>query len=384
MKSLALNTLRWIGKRWPRGSGQRRILLDTRSTMAASYLEDLRDQFADDPRIRFFKTVRPNLPGEDQRKCLALVNCPALSYRVAKFYPWDLIVLADHPSDHLDDLSARFGFLRIPHGLGSKLVNGEDYFYGQGLYDREGRIRYSCIFEPSESRRAHYTAKIPALSPFVKLVGDLRIDKLRAHAERAQARPDQSGRPTVVFAGSWSTGNLFEKFGPALFNEAARLLPHYAFVIRPHPHVFNVGAVAHSDHSPKRWRELFEAQQSRGFVLSRSSEDPGWLLATASVIICDDLTSLALYAVALDKRIIMVPTGSLQVAPDAFTARLTRLVPNLHDVRDLESLLATVLRDPAPSSAVRALSNEINSRPGESTARVRTEVYQLLQLSPPN
>lgn len=381
LKSIALKSLRWLYKSWPRSRGVTRILLDTRSSLTATYLEDLREAFGDDSRLLFFKTVRPNIPVADRQRCLALVNCPEISYRSAKFYPWDLIVLADHPTDHIEDLTARSGVLRIPHGLGSKLVNGQDYFYGPGLYARNGRLRYSCIFESSETRRDKFTAANPDLKDVIRLVGDLRIDKLLQFAERARSREKLNARPTVVLAGSWSSGNLFEKLGPQLFAEAASLLDQYAFIIRPHPHVFNVGTVAHSNNSPEKWKLYFEEQQKLGFVLSPPTDDPGWLLSAATVVICDDLSSMALYAAVLGKRIIMVRSGSDQVAPESFCARLAHIAPNLTSAADLREALVTALQQ-EPLASVKSLSSEINSRPGQSTQLVRSELYRLLNLAP--
>src|ERR1700712_6024350 len=171
LRAAGLRILQFCSAYVPRSRRVRRILLDPRSALAASYLEDLREVFADDPRLQFFKFIRPTTPAADRDRCLIPINCPEISYRTSKFYPWDLIVMADHPEKELEH-RARFGFLRIPHGVGSKMVDGHDYLYGPRLYGLDGRLRYSGIFEASEGRRTHFVAANAELKNVVRLVGD--------------------------------------------------------------------------------------------------------------------------------------------------------------------------------------------------------------------
>lgn len=341
--------------------------------MAAGYLEDLRALFADDGRLRFFKTVRPNLNREDRRRGLALLHCRHVPYRLAKLLPWDLLVLADHPTDQIDDLATRFGVLRIPHGIGGKMVNGHDYMYGPALYGRGGRLRYSCIFEASAVRRDKFVAAQPGLRDIVKLVGDLRLDRLRA---TPRAAPSDAAKAVVVIASSWNEGNLLRKMGPALLAAAATLADRYTFVVRPHPHYFN--SAFRSD-----WPARLQEWETRGLEISPQEHDLAEALVPASVVICDDLSSVVLYAAALGKRLILVRSDSPAIAPDSFAARLAALVPALRRAEDLGATLDTVLRT-SPSPEVAGLAAEINSRPGESAALVRTEFYRLLHLPAPD
>lgn len=372
-KAILLHLFRRAARAWPRPSGVRRVLLDSRSAMAAGYLEDLRQLLAADPRLRFFKTVRPNLDRADRRRSLALLHCRHLPYRLAKLLPWDLIVLADHPTDQLDDLESRFGVLRITHGIGGKMVNGRDYMYGPALYGRGGRLRYSCIFEASAVRRDKYVAENPALRDIVRLVGDLRLDRLRATPR--PAAPEWA-RPVVVIASSWNEGNLLRKMGPELLAAAAALSSRYVFVVRPHPHYFD--SAYRSD-----WPARLQAPALNALKVSSQEHDLGEAIVPASVVICDDLSSVVLYAAALGKRIILVRSGSPVIAPDSFAARLAALVPTLARAEDLGATIAAVLRT-SPSPEVAELAAEINSRPGESGALMSAELYRLVHLPPPD
>ena len=87
-----------------------------------------------------------------------------------------------------------------------------------------------------------------------------------------------------------------------LMAEAERLREHYTFVIRPHPHLYT-GTYT------RDWKAFLKHQEARGFLISPPDEDLGEVLASASAIVCDDLSSVILYAAALNKRIILVPSG---------------------------------------------------------------------------
>ena len=376
LRAAGLEILRFTCAHLPQPRRSRRILLDcSGSAVAATYLEDLRQVFADDPRLEFYKFVRPETSASDRERCLAVLNCPEMPYRKTKYYPWDLIVMADHPDLHKEiEYRACHGVLRIPHGVGGKEVDGHDYLYGPRLYGKNGRLRYSRIFESSESRRARFVAANPDLRGVISLVGDLRIDKLVQASTRVLSRGGEKVRPSVIIASSWSENNLFENGGRELLAEAAGLMDQYFFVLRPHPHMLKSTATGD-------WKAFFREQQKLGFSFSPPADDLGWLLAAATVIICDDLSSLVLYAAALGKRIIIVPSGSSQIPADSFPARLTRIVPNLTRPGQLRELLAAAMQSD-PVAELASLSAEINSRPGESSRLVRSEFYRLLNFTP--
>jgi CDP-glycerol glycerophosphotransferase (TagB/SpsB family) len=109
----------------------------------------------------------------------------------------------------------------------------------------------------------------------------------------------------------------------------------------------------------------------------------GEVLASASAIVCDDLSSVILYAAALNKRIILVPSGSNQIPADSFATRLAEIVPNLTKPEQFRDTLAKVLNEPPPR-ALRELAGVINSCPGQAAELIITEVYRLLKLPRPN
>ena len=370
VKATVLSLLTNISDKIPRSRRYRHILLDCAHILTTRYLEDFRCVFDGDRRLRFFKLVRKETRERD--KCLSGINCRAVSRMVAKLHRWDLVVLADHSADIGNP--RRFAVLRIPHGVGGKLVDGHDYFYG-GTFDSAGRPRYSCIFEASKTRMDKFVSANPDLRPIVRLVGDLRIDHLVEKSKALDGRNDGAIRPKVVIASSWNPHNLLAKMGIELMAEAERLREHYTFVIRPHPHLYT-GTYT------RDWKAFLKDQEARGFLISPPDEDLGEVLASASAIVCDDLSSVILYAAALNKRIILVPSGSNQIPADSFATRLAEIVPNLTKPEQFRDTLAKVLNEPPPR-ALRELAGVINSCPGQAAELIITEVYRLLKLPRP-
>lgn len=352
-------------------SRTKRVLLAASNTLTSSYLEELRQLFCDDSRLRFHFVLDPTLPVEGQMPCRSIIQCAEVPFWVANFRCWDLVVMADHVMVNLC-MPERFPILRIPHGIGGKTVNGDDYYYGPKLYRKNGTLRYTCIFESSETRRARAINTDPNLEDVIRVVGDLRVDQALTKSAAWHAKRPRQRKPSVLIASSWNPGNLFDRMSAELLAEAAALLDRYTFVLRPHPNLLYSG-------SSSNWKELLQSQQRLGFELSVPPADVTEALLRSAVVICDDLSSVALYAGLLRKPLIIVPSGSDQISAGSFLARLQEIVPNLTEPKRLNDMLGSVLRDGVPRG-VRDLAAVVNSCPGESATLIRREVFRLLNL----
>jgi CDP-glycerol glycerophosphotransferase (TagB/SpsB family) len=256
------------------------------------------------------------------------------------------------------------------------MVDGHDFMYGPRIHHPTGELKYTRIFESSEIRQKKFINEKPELREVIALVGDLRVDNLRAKTIASRKGSElERRRPHVLIAGSWNPHNLFEKMGTELLGAAMKVQNSYCFSLRPHPHMLRSSA-------PGNWREFFNEQGRRGFTLSMPDSDLGDALAAADVVICDDLSSVALYAAVLQRPIILVKSASSQIPEGSFPDRLGRVVPELHQADQLGDMLGFAL-DHGPSPELLSLAAEMNSRPGQSVSLVRQEVYKLLQLTPP-
>src|SRR5687767_14841230 len=109
---IALSLLQSVCDHLPKDPYRRRVLLDVKNTVTASYLEDLRKLFDGDDRIKFYKMAAKNVNPEDRLPSLSRVRCPEVSFIAAELIPWDLVVMADHPRHGIGNPD-RFPILRI-------------------------------------------------------------------------------------------------------------------------------------------------------------------------------------------------------------------------------------------------------------------------------
>jgi uridine kinase len=371
IKKTVLEAARLAWDLAPRRAGRRDIIVVAQNTLTASYLAQLRALFAEDRRLRFFYTLNPKIAPREQAVCREkLWSCTEVSMRWAKARKWDLVCMADHGNDEFCTPS-RFPVIRIPHGIGSKTVDGEDYMYGPGIYAATGGLRYTRIFESSERRRTEFCRLKPELEPVIAVVGDMRVDQLMAISPTPSAL--NGSRPNILIAGSWSPGNLFESMGRELVVEASKLFDQYDFSLRPHPHMLQQEAFA-------AWRGFFAEQERHGFSISPPQVEMGEAIARAAAVVCDDLSSVALYAALLHKPLILARSGSPQVPKGSALDRLGGIAPNLHRGSELPALLRKVLEHKSPAG-LDEFALEVNSRPGQSTALIREEIYSLLNLN---
>jgi len=363
--------------RLPRPRGTRRILFAAYNALMAEYLRDIWELLRDDPRLHFKKVLTNGFTAADQARVHRLLPCPEVSSRFAKVWHWDLVILAAHVNEALCT-PWRFPVLRIPHGIGSKAVDGQDYQYGPGLYDPQGRLKYTRIFECSEARRAHFVARNPELAQVISVVGNLRTDRLlAASTQRDELRRQMGfapGQTVVLITGSWGDDNLFRKVGPELMAEARRLLGKYQFIVRLHPNLLGPLCADRQD-----WSLFLEEQRKAGLRISPIKEDMMVPIVGCDVMVSDDVTSLSLYAALLQKPLVCVRTGSKQSPADSFLGRLSRIVPELKSVRDLDATLTSTLHN-WPPPRLAELAGEMNSYPAQARERILTEVYQLLHL----
>jgi len=368
---------RAVCDRLPRPQGTRRILLVSSSALMAGYVRDIWELLRDDPRLHFKQVLDKRLSAGDQAHAHRLLPCPEVSYYLAKAWHWDLVILADHM---FEDLCTpwRFPVLRVPHGIGSKAIDGQDYQYGPCLYDLQGRLKYTRIFECSEARRAHFVARNPELAQVISVVGNLRIDRLLAASTQRDALRRQMGfapgQTVVLITGSWGEDNLFRKVGPELMAEARRLVGKYQFIVRLHPNLLGPLCTDRQD-----WPLFLEEQKKAGLRISPIEEDMMVPMVGCDVVVSDDVTSMTLYAGLLQKPLACVRTGSKQSPADSFLGRLSRIVPELKNGRDLDATLISTLHN-WPPPRLAELVGEMNSYPAQARERILTEVYQLLHL----
>ena len=148
----------------------------------------------------------------------------------------------------------------------------------------------------------------------------------------------------------------------------------YEFSLRPHPLLLRSDTSGGVD-----WLKVMESKAREGYRYSPPTEKLVDAIASADVVLVDDLSSVALFAAVAGIRVIIVPSGSASVGTDTFLVRLRQLVPVVDKLSDLPQVLKKAL-GPWPPQNLKSLIEEINSEPGRSAVLMKQEVYRMLGL----
>jgi hypothetical protein len=375
----AKTALQWASRQLLRLGMTKRVLFACHNGLMATHLAEIHHLLKDDPRLSFHVVRRPSEYSEGEFEAIQqALPLPTHSLLSAYFNRWDLIVLADHPGAFRCLANPRLrSVLRISHGVGSKLVSGSDYLFGPRMRDSLGRPYFSCMFESSTERVNQMVTLQPDLKGIIRLVGSSQIDALAmARATRQRQASPLGGRRRVLFASSWGEGNLFQKNAPSLSAELLRLGTQADIVLRPHPNLYS------SHLTPDQtWRTVFQHGPGAGIRFSAPDEALSAAFAWADVLVIDDLSSVALMAACVGLPLVLMPSESPKVGKDCFVRRLIDLVPIAPSPENLGRAIDRALSEP-PHPELAELAKTINSIPGESGARMRQEIYRLLDLEP--
>lgn len=358
---------------------QRRVLLACHNSMMATYLSEIHDLVKNDPRIVVRTSIKtPEEVEGDIELSKSLLGCRHLSTRISKLLPWDLVIMANHPRVFNDVLKSARKVLRIPHGIGSKRVDGVDYMYNKSCFDVGGELIYSRFFESSFDRRDSTIAQNPQFNGKISVVGSIRLDRIAAR-RRSQAKPPRRTAKKVLVVSSWGEGNLFDYLQRSNFSRTARdLSEEFTFKLRPHP---NLRSSVNPD-SNAFGNQLAEWEQLENIEVSTPGEELESDLAACDLLFGDDLTSVSLFGVALDLPIVLWKTCHPGVGEGTYLHCLSTILPCIDPNEDLGNLLRRSLEE-SHSPARQELANNLRSYPNEAERRARAEIYELLELPDP-
>jgi len=364
----------------PRDPSRRRVLFACSQELQARHLAEIWDIVKADPRLdcRLLMPYVERRPGEfdEIRKVLPLPEVPSFWASAGQ---WDLIVMADHlMSDRAADERQRI--LRISHGFPGKRVGGKLYAFGPRAYARNGRIRYSRMFVPSQAVKEWALRMDPAFEDVVTVVGSAGDDKMLAELDRREAYRARFGfKPddTVVFAtGTWGPHSLFQKMGDALLAEARTLQDQFRFILSAHPIEYR------SQPSGERvWGQYISEQSQHGFIIREPNEN--WVPhMIASDILLTDHTSLALHGALLERPFVFCPVPDELVEAGTVIRQIRDISPTLRpDASNLRQALLKA-RNGYPFDKLRAIASQVNSFPHQATDHMRAAIYEQLRLPP--
>ncbi|UNO43139.1 translation initiation factor 2 [Streptomyces sp. MST-110588] len=365
----------------------RTVLVAVRTETTLHRILDVLPVFAGDPRVELAFTV---VPGSDFGGRL-----PAALDRLGTVHlPWSQAVrtrfnlaLAASPNGPLHRLRAPL--VLVPHGAGfnKRLAGGRrgsgDEPDASGLSARQlehrGRVTAAAIGLAHPDQMTRLATACPKALPRARIIGDPCLDRMLAGVrwrERYRAafgvRP---GRRLTVVASTWGPRSLYG----VLTDLPGRLLAELPYddhrvALVLHPNVW----ARHGEWQIRHW---LAGELAAGLVLLPPEE--GWRAAlVAADCVVADHGSLALYAAALDRPVLLTGTGDGEVVAGSPLTDLAALAPRLDPALPLRGQVEGVVADHKPGSLQRACDRAF-SLVGGSTGALRTLLYGMLELSEP-
>jgi hypothetical protein len=298
---------------------------------------------------------------------------------------FDLVLSASHRE--LDRIRGRI--LLLPHGAGSRMSRMHSRKAGgataatTGL-DRElltyrGRVLPDVIALTHDDELAVLRDRCPEAVGSAVVTGDVCLDRMLASRGLRQRYRRALGvdekRELVTVSSTWTAESTFGS-RPDMYRSLLAELPadRYRVAAVLHPNIW----ATHGRWQVRAW--LADCLRA-GLLLIPPEE--GWQATViASDWVIGDHGSTTVYAAALGRPVSLAafPDGNIQ--PGSLADHLSGQVPRIdHDRPLLPQFPRTAGVAP---SGVAGLSAAVSSRPGCAAARLRSEMYRLLELSEPS
>jgi hypothetical protein len=353
-------------------AGRRRILVEARTPMNLAVIRPVLDRLLVDPRIRLQFT------GPDRADLRAAfkelgVGGAVIGRKKATWTRFDLYINADP--------WAAVSLRRVGRQL--------NFFHGvAGKYNLDcpaalplGFERYDAVAFPNAGRRASYVAAGIVSEDRARLIGYPKIDALvngdGNPRQQAAALGLEPGRPTVIFAPTFSPASALNHAGEAIIqaliadgcNVIAKL---HDRSLDPDPRY--TGGV--------NWRTRLERYAGPHFLLAASGDSTPFVLA--SDVMVTDHSSIGFEFCALDRPLVVYDAPDLietaRVNPEK-VALLRSAAAVVGNAAALADAVREALASPRSRAEQRALAaGEVFYQPGGATARALQLVYELIDL----
>ncbi|MBE3002176.1 translation initiation factor IF-2 [Nocardiopsis sp. HNM0947] len=363
---------------WATVEPDRHVLAVVRSVPVAGRLLDVAGLLADD-RVGLTYTVTPGSVSESG-------VVPALrAAGVERILPWEEAVERSSGFDLALAASTKGGLHRLetrlvlmPHGAGHNRRVGSapgSLTHASGLDAAEllhggEPIASRFLFSHSE-QSARLDAALPSARGRGVVVGDPAHDRMLAalgRRDRYRDALDLRGRRLVVVSSTWNRGSLLGS-RRALIRELLARLPHdeYRVALVAHPNV-------HRHHDPSQLELWFVDEVEAGLALIPDAE--GWRAALiAADVVVGDQGSVTYYAAALRRPVLLAAFETGDLDPDSPLLEFGGRLPRIDGGEDLAAQVDRAARTPpAP------VADLLIEHPGGSAARVRSVLYDLLDL----
>ena len=368
-----LHRVRQLDKRLGRRSDRRRILVDARTPVNFTMVAPVYRAMQADPRIEFSFTA-----SEEPARLAAIYHeapdVRLIHPRRAAVVRFDAYIASDFMWAPLLRDTAR---VQVFHGVGGK--------YGFDAPDRSMR-EWHRLFFVNQRRLRNFVAcgAVDADSAAVRLVGmpkvDCLVDGTFDRSAVLQELGLDPGRPTVLYAPTWSPASSLNAMGVELIEALGRMPVNVIMKLHDRSRDLRPRYSGGVDW-PARLQPLLA--QGRG-VLAPGHDISPYLVAADLMI--TDHSSAGFEYLLRDRPIVRIHRPELiqlaNVHPD-YVALLASVAQSVDDLRSAVAAVEHGLADPAAHSAERQrVAADLFHKPGGATARSVRELYEVLELAP--
>ena len=355
---------------------KRDIIFIVRNKLMLTYARAIYELLEKDNRLRLWICLyKPYDADDEEIKALNKKSNPrCISYYLARYFKWDLIIFPDHKPAFRADCQKIY----TDHALCSgRTVDGDAYEYGNRARDSSGNIIYNKIFVASHFLADGIKKHYPDVYPYIRIVGNLFIDKVIDTNNGKQGMFKRTGsdhnRMTIVIASSWREISLIHNFGLELIEKLPDLAKQYNIIITIHYHNYNFRYPGCRD-----WKDILGKINIENVCVIEPGTEPYHYLAQADLLIMD-MTSLGLYFPVCGKPIIFWDNINVKYVPVNLIDELRKAACVVHDISNLDSIINSAVSN-FDEEKMRTLSGKISSYQGESENRIRNEIYESVHL----
>lgn len=359
-----------------RSPDARSILINARTPMNYAVMAPIHKAMRDDARLKFFFTASEK-PSQVKEVYNGAGDGDYISPRRAALMKFDAYLVAD------------MLWVRLPRGARRiQMFHGVAGKYGH-VYDRPDRSMrdWDRLFFINRRRLANYVkaGAIDEDSPAARLVGMPKLDCLLDGSLRRDSLLLSFGidpaRRTVLYAPTWSPYSSLNAMGEALVQGLCAA--GYAVIVKLHDRSRDLEYI-HSGGIDWQARLGGALRDGGGFLATGSDACP--YMAAADVMITDH-SSVGFEYLLLDRPLIRIEMPELiartDIHPD-YVALLAKASVTVRSAREAVAAVELALAEPFKQAAARrAVAAELFHEPGTATARAVRELYEVLELDPP-
>ncbi|MGY5130886.1 translation initiation factor 2, partial [Streptomyces nigrescens] len=357
----------------------RAVLLAARSAVALYRLLDVVPVFSGDDRItRLFTLVPGSDFGVDALSAIEAVGGRTVPWDEARARTYDL-VLASSPKGDLPLLRGRH--VLLPHGAGyNKSIPGEGSDSPSGLdpamllRDGDSPIALHALSHPDQVARL--AAVDTRAARRAKVIGDPTLERALASRplrERYRAALETGTRTLLALVSTWGPESLLRQH-PDLPARLAAHLPYdeYQLALVVHP---NERSRLGTFELTERLAPALDA----GMILAGPHEEWASVLIAADALITDHGSAALYYCAIADRPLVSAYHSGAELIADSPMNTLLRRIPQLGPAEAVEDTLRAYRPGAGRDAAQAAFAHQ-----GDALNRLRTELYALLRLTPPD